>query len=531
MNFIKQGALFLFYILLLPGFNVQSVLAQPLTTGEIDQLVEKTLHTFLVPGIAVGIVKDGKLLHAKGYGVRSLQSKLPVDANTLFGIASNSKAFTTAALGILVDEGKFSWDTRVQEIIPEFRMYDPYVSAAFTIRDLVTHRSGLGLGAGDLMWWPDSTNFSINDVLKALPHLKPVAGFRSKYDYNNLLFMVAGEVVERVSGQTWEAFVETRIMKPIGMTQSAATWQRLPDTSNAISAHAPADGQIALIPRDIFRFGAAAAGIYANITDLAKWVSLQLNGGQYGPEKTRKLWSKKIQDEMWTPQTPIAAEPKPPYHTRFNSYGLGWFVSDVKGYKQVTHTGGLGGMVTQVLMLPELGLGIIVLTNQQSGAAFTAISNSIKDGYLGLPKTDHVAVLSKRMQGLTIQADSITHSVFSYIAEKRAKTSPYPLKITGKYHDNWLGDVLITERNGRTWFAAVKAPKLSGELLYYKNNTWVVKWTRRSFDADAYLEFDTNLEGKPTAIRMKAISPMTDFSFDFHDLDLRWVAPLDPGNK
>ena len=206
-------------ILLLTIFcycNIFFIYAQPISSPSIDSLVEKTLKTFDVPGIAVAVVKDGKIIHAKGYGVRSLNTKQKVDEHTLFGIASNSKAFTVAALGMLVDEGKLKWDDKVTDYIPEFKMYSPYVTEEFTIRDLLTHRSGLGLGAGDLMFWPDSNNFTIKDMIHNLRYLKQVSDFRTKYDYDNLLYIVAGEVVARVSGMSWEEFIRNRIMTASG---------------------------------------------------------------------------------------------------------------------------------------------------------------------------------------------------------------------------------------------------------------------------------------------------------------------------
>ncbi|HEY4966639.1 MAG TPA: serine hydrolase domain-containing protein, partial [Puia sp.] len=190
--------------------------AQILGPSAIDSLAENARKKFNVPGIAVAVIKDGQIVHMKGYGVRSLNTGLPVDENTLFGIASNSKAFTAFALGILVDEGKISWDDKVRKWIPEFKMYNPYVTEEFTIRDLLTHRSGLGLGAGDLMFFPDSSDFELKDILYNLQFLKPVSGFRTKFDYDNNLYIVAGEVVKRASGVSWEDFVENRIIKPVG---------------------------------------------------------------------------------------------------------------------------------------------------------------------------------------------------------------------------------------------------------------------------------------------------------------------------
>ena len=194
--------------------------SQALTSKQIDSLVNKTMEVMPLAGIAVAVVKDGKVIHSKGYGVTSIKTKEKVDENTLFAIASNSKSFTTAALAILVDEGKLSWQDKVVDYIPEFKMYDPYVTANFNIQDLLTHRSGMGLGAGDLMFFPDGSNFTIKDILKSFQYQKPVSAFRTKFDYDNLLYLVAGEVIARVSGMSWAEFVEKKIMKPLGMSRS-----------------------------------------------------------------------------------------------------------------------------------------------------------------------------------------------------------------------------------------------------------------------------------------------------------------------
>lgn len=208
-------------IILITLILIPAVLgSQPLKTADIDRLVIRTMETFNVPGIAVAVIKDDNVVHMKGYGVSSIITGKKTDENTLFAIASNSKAFTAATLGILVDEGKIRWETRVTDIIPEFRLYNSYVTEDFNIKDLLTHRSGLGLGAGDLMLWPDSSLFTREEIIHNLRYLKQVSPFRTKYDYDNLLYIVAGEIVARISGQSWEQFVEQRIMKPLGMDRS-----------------------------------------------------------------------------------------------------------------------------------------------------------------------------------------------------------------------------------------------------------------------------------------------------------------------
>ena len=518
---INKNILVAFLLLCATG-----VTAQVLTSAQIDQLAERTLKAFDVPGMAVGVIKDGKLIHAKGYGVRSLNTQQKVDENTLFGIASNSKAFTSAALGMLVDEGKIHWDDQVIDYIPEFRLYDPYVTNAFTIRDLLTHRSGLGLGAGDLMIFPDSSNFSVNDIIHNLRYLKPVSGFRTKFDYDNLLYIVAGEVVARVSGMSWQQFIETRIMAPLQMTQSAATFLRLKDVSNVIDAHAPVNGKVQVIKRDFSPTADAAGGIYSNLTDLSKWLIMQMNNGKYGDNLEKTLFSESVHDQMWIPQTIIPLNERMRgktsliYNTHFNSYGLGWFLSDVKGYKQVQHSGGLAGIVTLITLIPELKLGIIVLTNQQSGAAFNAVTNSIKDGYLGIKGNDWVKIQLEASQQAQKEAEQIKSEVDKLVASGQKPGSPLmPDQFLGTYTDKWFGDVVISEKDSKLWLTSVRSPRLKGELLDYKGSTFIVKWNDRSFDADAFVRFSTDADGKATGMKMEAISPLTDFSYDFQDLD------------
>jgi len=469
---------------------------------QVDELVENTLKSFNVPGIAVAIVKDGKVVLSKGYGVKSILTKEKVDANTLFGIASNSKAFTTAALAMLVDEKKLNWDDKVTQYLPDFKMYNEYVTKEFTIRDLVTHRSGLGLGAGDLMIWPDGSDFKATDIIR------------------NLLYIVAGEVIAKVSGKTWCDFIEERILKPLEMNYSAASYVRLKDTSNIIAPHVPTDGKLKIISRYKNQTFDAAAGIYSSVNDLSKWMIMQLQNGKYGSEKQLQLFSKKEQNEMWQLQTIIPANPRPPYNTHFSGYGLGWFLSDVKGYKQVTHTGGLEGIVTQTTLFPELNLGIVVLTNQQSGAAFTAITNTIKDSYLDIPYTNYVEIYSKREKDNIAEADKTTAEVWAAVAKnQKDKLKIDYKKYTGLYVDNWFGKVELSEKKGKLFFKSIRSPQLAGEVFFYKDNTFAVKWNNRSFNADAFLFFEMDGTGKSDALKMKPISDLTDFSYDFQDLD------------
>lgn len=485
---------------------------------EVDALAEKTLKTFNIPGIAVAIVKDGKVVLAKGYGVKSINTNEKVDGNTLFGIASNSKAFTTAALAILVDEGKIKWDDKVTQYIPEFKMYNDYVTNEFTIRDLLTHRSGLGLGAGDLMIWPGQNDFTTNDIIHNLQFLKPVSAFRTKFDYDNLLYAVAGKVIEKVSGKSWTDFIEQRILQPLEMKNSAGSFVTLKDTTNVIAPHVPVEGKLKAVRRYTNQIMDPAGGIYSSVNDLSKWMIMQLNNGKYGHNLENKIFSKEQQDEMWQLQTIIPTATKPPYNSHFSGYGLGWFLSDMKGYKEVTHTGGLEGIVTQTTLYPELNLGIVVLTNQQAGKGLRAITNTIKNSYLDIPYYDYVEAYAKILKEQNAGVDkSLTE--FWEVVNKNKTTKIDFKKYTGTYKDNWFGEILISEKKGHLYFNSKRSPQLSGEIFYYKKNTFVVKWNNRSFDADAFMDFSEDNSN----IKMEAISETTDFSYDFKDLDFNLV--------
>ncbi|MFD1096490.1 serine hydrolase [Salegentibacter chungangensis] len=494
---------------------------QGLSESQIDSLVEKTMKTFNVPGIAVAVLKDNKVVHKKGYGTRSLEKGGKVNEHTLFGVASNTKAFTSAALGVLIDQGKLEWDTPVTDIIPEFKLYDAYVTREFTVRDLLTHRSGLGLGAGDMMVFPASNVLKKDEVIHNLRFLKPVSSFRSKYDYDNLLYIVAGEVVERVSGQEYETFIKENFLKPLNMERTAMSWHRIEDYSNVIDGHAPVDGELIPVGLSFTKVANAAAGIYSSVEDMSKWVQAQLNHGKYGEDLERELFSEKVHEEMWTPQTIVRAG-RSPYNTHFTAYGLGWFLSDVKGHLQVTHTGGLLGIVSQVTMIPEMDLGIIVLTNQQSGSAFRSITNSIKDSYFGIEGEDRITQYNDARLKREKKADSVVAAVWENIekAQKSTKTEKINLdNYTGVYNDPWFGKVNITKKEGKLYFESENIADFKGEMSFYKGITFVVKWNDRTLKADAFTIFSLDKEGRAKGFRMEPVSPLTDFSFDFQDLD------------
>ncbi|TXD83744.1 serine hydrolase [Subsaximicrobium wynnwilliamsii] len=488
---------------------------------KLDTLIEQTLSTFEVPGISVGILKDGKIVYAKGKGVRSLTSNKDMNATTLVGIASNSKGFTCVALAMMVDEGKLNWDDTVRKYIPEFQLHDAWVTKHFTIRDLVTHRSGLGLGAGDLMFFPENNSFSTEDILANLKYLEPESSFRSAFEYNNNMYIVAGEVLKRLSGLSWEEFIETRILKPVGMSSSKASYNRVTDKSNIIEAHTMADGKVIQIPHDWSDTANPAGGIVSNIPDMLTWAKFLMDGAVTA--EGERLLSEKQLNELWQLQMPLKVSANDSYGSNFRGYGLGWFLTDVKGgHKQVYHTGGLLGTVTQFTMIPDMNLAIVVLTNQMNGSAFNSITNTIKDSYLGYDDRNWLKRLGDSNTNFITYNDSIKTAVYDEV--KLAKTNkafPKPEQIVGTYTDDWFGDIRISH-NGNSYSISSKRSKtLIGELLPYNYSSFIAKWNNRSYDADVFVNFTFDETGKAIGARMKPIAPITDFSFDFEDLEFK----------
>jgi CubicO group peptidase (beta-lactamase class C family) len=499
----------------LPGF------AQP----NLDAVVERTREAFHVPGIAVGIVKDGQLIFAKGFGVRKLGEPAPVTPRTLFGIASNTKAFTAASLAMLVDEGKVKWDDPVINYLPWFRLSDPYVTNEMKVRDLLVHRSGLGLGAGDLMFFPTS-DLTSDEIVRRLRFVPLATSFRSTYAYDNVLYLVAGKVIEEVSGKSWDAFIRERIFQPLGMTGSYPLSNQIPAGADVASPHAPEEGRLQVLPITDLNNNAPAGAIQSSIEDMAKWVTVQLNRGEIA--KRKRLFGEMQSREMWSPQTIMpAGTPTGPLATvapNFVAYGLGWVVSDYRGHKMVHHTGGLAGMVTRVTLIPDSKLGVIVLTNQESGGAFNAITYTVLDQYLAPGvTTDWVQALLDAQKKREADAAKVTGEAGAKRNASSRPSLPVPA-YAGRYRDAWYGDVLIEEKDGTLGIRFTHSPSLTGKLEHWQYDTFVARWNDRTLLADAYVTFWLNPDGKIAEVHMKAVSPLTDFSYDFHHLLLKPVA-------
>ncbi|MBS1735819.1 MAG: serine hydrolase [Bacteroidetes bacterium] len=508
-------------LLLLFSITASSVQAQITSTG-IDSLAKKALKEFNVAGIAIAIVKDGAVIYEKGFGVKSIATHSPVDVHTNFQIASNSKAFTTAALSILVDEKKISWTDKVRDYLPEFKMYNDYVTENFIIEDLLCHRSGLGLGAGDLMDFPDGTDFTIKDKLTFAQHFKPVSAFRTKWDYDNQLYMVAGELIARVSGMTWEKFIQTRILDPLQMTNSFSSLDAMKDKTNMATPHSTSTGKIRNIGFFKENINGAAGGIVSNVDDMSKWMITQLNKGKYGQNLSQQLFSAARQKEMWTMHTVMNANSNPRYNQHFAGYGLGWGIADSKGNLVVSHTGGLPGMLTSVTLVPDLNLGIVILTNTEDGggALFSALRQTILDSYWGLDDFHYVEKYSKLFKDRENARDSVTTKVWQTV-EQNKKIKINASDYTGIYEDPWFGKIEVSLKGDQLWFRAFRSPKLNGPMSFYKANTFAIKWEYQDMPADAFAMFSLDENGKAQSIKMKGISPDIDFSFDFQDLNLQ----------
>lgn len=511
----RRSATAMLIVVLAAGFA-----AAQTAPADLDEYVSRAMKTFDVPGLALAIVKDGRVAVAKGYGVRKLGDPAAVDAHTLFGIASNTKAFTAAALGMLVDEGKIAWDDPVIRHLPAFRINDPWVSRELTIRDLLSHRTGLGLGAGDLLYWPD-TDFTREQVLAAAAGLRPASSLRSRYAYNNLGFVVAGQIIPAVTGKSWDDFVRERIFQPLGMTETQITSTHFKTGDNVAVPHSQGwrlNGTLAPIAMTRDDTWAAAAGIKSNISDLAKWVQAQLNEGKAA--SGQMLWRPATSNDMWSPQTVIrVSEPAAALKAikpHFAAYGLGWSLKDYRGRKIVSHGGALTGMVSTVVMIPEERLGIVVLTNQEESGAYSSIVYHILDHYFGLPATDWTAAYSSaREESMRRAADQEKKQ-----AEARAANTHPSLdlaKYAGEYKDAWYGNAEIRVENGKLVLRMAHTPSMVADLEHWHYDTFVARF-RDNTVPDAFVTFALARDGTIDQMTMSPVSSLADFSFDYDDL-------------
>ena len=493
---------------------------------DFDAYVERVREQFNVPGVAVAIIKDGKVVLERGYGVREMGKPAKVDEHTMFAIASNTKAFTAAALNMLQDDGKLKTTDRVIDYLPWFRMSDAYVTREMRIRDLLAHRSGLSLGAGDLLYWP-TTTYTTREVAERLKDVPLTGGFREQYAYDNILFGVAGLVVEAASGMSFQKFLETRIFAPLGMQETRFNSDGLKPGDNVATGHAKFDFKdLRPVGLTSWRNVSGAGGIYSSVHDLAKWMNVQLAGGIISGtgDSAKRLFSEQRQREMWSVLTPIpVGKPSIPELAAATpnamGYAQGWQVSDYAGHKLVWHTGGWPGQVSRLTLLPNEKIGVVVLTSAEVGVAFNAITYEAMDMMLGKSGNDWLKGYAAAFAKAQGNADEDWQK---HVAARDAKSKPsLPLaKYAGSYRDPWYGDVVIRQGAKGLEMQFSKTAELLGDIEHWQHDSFIVRWRDRGLNADAFVNFSLDPDGNIRELRMEPVSPLTDFSFDFQDLRL-----------
>ncbi|MEL7728801.1 serine hydrolase [Citromicrobium bathyomarinum] len=505
---------------------VEAPAPSPPTTLDYDAALRRTVQAYDSTGMVAAVSIDGETVWDGAQGLAEEGTQRPVTQDMLFPIASISKAFTTTALAILVERGSVKWDEPIRTYIPEFAMSDPWVSEHFTVRDALTHRSGLPLGAGDLLIWPDG-DAEPEDIIAALPHLRPSAGFRSEYAYDNLLYIVAGEIVERASGKSWADFVTDEILEPVGMERCVADKSRIPAGARFVTGHERAAGADAGVPIDerlaFSQTWNAAGGIWCDTEGMMKWGRFWLDGGV--TEDGRRLLNQRQVREVWQGVTPMGVNGRlrAAGLSHLSAYALGWSTQDFAGRLLVSHGGGAPGVVSNFMIIPEEDLVLFSATNDYRGAPST-FNYHVAAALLDQPELDFIAdwggaFARAEAEGTKLIADTASS------APEDAGAPSLPLSAyAGTYHDPWYGDVRIRlTDDGGLFIDMGRSEILDGELSHYDADRFAAFWPDSSLKADAFVDFTVEND-KVTGMKMQAISDLTDFSYDFHDLDLKRVA-------
>jgi CubicO group peptidase (beta-lactamase class C family) len=487
--------------------------------------VEAARSSVGVPGMAIAIVESDKVTFAQGFGVRALAQAERVDADTIFPTGSTGKAFTVTDLAILADAGRIGWDDRVTDRLPGFEMYDPWVTREITIRDLLVHRSGLGLGEGDLLFVPRS-NLTRAEAVRRLRYLKPATSFRYGFAYDNVLYMVAGQLIEAVTGESWEKFTAAHVLKPAGMLHSTSDEPERFATANRAYPHARMDGglrgagtQERLDERaELGRVAAPAGGLTVSANDMARWLLIQLDHGEL-PGHAGRLFSEEAHRQMWQPLVlqPVAELPGPLKATQpmFNTYALGWDVTDYGGTKLVWHGGAVFGFLTAVVLIPDRHVGFSIEINSEDGEIIRGLMYELLDHYLGRPYVDWVA----RYRTLKQQRISEALAALKTAAAAPAAVGPsLPLPgYAGTYADAWYGNIEIAANDGRLTIDFKTTPGMSGTLEHYQYDTFIARLDDKTIEPP-YVSFNLDADGKIDRITMRPVSPIADFSYDYRDL-------------
>jgi CubicO group peptidase (beta-lactamase class C family) len=478
--------------------------AQEVDLEALDAWITDLMADWPTPGLAVGIVHGDSLVFARGYGVRELGQDARVDEHTRFAIASNSKAFTAAVLGLLVEDGKLGWDDRVIDHLPQLQMWDPWVTREITVRDLLTHRSGLATFGGDHLWI-GATN-GRDEIISRIRYMEPAGPFRASFHYQNLMYLVAGQVAAAVSGESWDELVAERILEPIGMNESSTSVRDLADLDNVATPHEVVQGELRPVEYDNVDGVAPAAAINSNIVDMARWMRLNLSDGEF---EGRRVFGARTAREMQSIQYPlgVSAWAAENLERRFNGYGLGWFISDYRGRKMVSHSGGLTGMISLQTLLPEEGLGVIVLSSFAPDAPTSAITYQVLDAYLGDARRDWNEIfLGFRGQG----EERAIEREEQWQASRIPGTEPsLPLEAyAGTYTEAVSGETRVLLEGGHLVFDY--NPRHLGDLEHWHHDVFRVTWRHPIFDmaATSFLRFELNEKGEVTGLEVTFYDPI-----------------------
>ncbi|MGQ0647228.1 MAG: serine hydrolase [Gemmatimonadaceae bacterium] len=463
--------------------------------ADLDVYIPKALADWKLPGVAVGIVKDDSLIYAKGFGVRDVGKPEKVDDATLFAIGSNTKFFTAVAAGMLQDDGKLDLDDKATKHLPWFQLYDPYVTREITLRDMMSHRSGLGR-RGDGLWY--GTPYSRDEILRRVRLLAPNSSFRSEFGYQNIMFLGAGQAIAAAAGMSWDDVIMQRIFQPLGMTASSTSIRHLRGASNVASPHQYRTGGATVIPwRDIDNI-APAGSINSNVQDMARWMRFILAGGAV---KGRTLLSARTLAELTAPHIVAggAADTLNPSR-HFSLYALGIGVSDLHGVKILQHTGGIDGMLSFVAMVPEKRLGIVVLTNTTGhNNLYTSLGNRVLDAFLGGPVRDWSAI----DLALTVrQEQRSAEQRRTQVARRIANTQPSrPLsEYAGTYRHEMYGDVVVSVENGALRVKFASTVEYTLEHFHYDTFTAGIMMALDDGSALSSVRFTLDGLGRPSTI-------------------------------
>jgi CubicO group peptidase (beta-lactamase class C family) len=491
----------LFLALTLTLSVAQGALAQEAPLQGFDEYVNKALKDWEVPGVGIAIVKGDKVVLAKGYGVRKLGDPTPVDERTIFAIGSSSKAFTAAALAMLVDEGKIKWDDPVTKHLPGFELYDSYASKEMTVRDLLCHRSGLD--RGDLMWY--GSDYGRDDIIHRARFLRPSWSFRSQFGYQNIMYLTAGQIIPAVTGKSWDDFIKNRFFKPLGMAVSGTSVNELKSSNNVSAPHGKIDEKVVAIPwRNIDNI-APAGSINSNVAEMTAWVRLHLSDGEFSGQR---LLSSGAIKEMQKSHTVVPNDPPwgllfPEAH--FITYGLGWLLSDYRGRKVVEHGGNIDGMSALVAFIPEEKLGLVVLTNLNGSDLRTALKLRVFDAFLGGEAKDWSAIHLKTMKSFEAQGKAAEKKR----NDERVKDTKPSLALNnyvGTYTDEMYGDLKVEQNEGGNLVVRY-GPAFIGDLEHWHYDTFQAAWRDRTL-GKGLVTFTLGAQGKVESVK---IQNMADF--------------------